>query len=332
MALKAQALVASRGSHLAVVRTDITNAFNDVSRLSALQALHDIDPQLAACQHSWLTRHTVAVTRAPGSARAILRTSRGIPQGDPLSSLTFTAVLARPLATMAEMTDASVTPLAFADDTLLVCSRDQIAPVVQQWEHLLTAHSLRLNHSKLSIWLPECADPPAELLHAFPHASFSASGIIICGLPSASSSSAHDPDALLPWGTQDFTLAHLETLKASLLKRFHALSQLTQLLGPTSSACHLALHVARINLQARFVHIWRYLSWPVLHVWAWSLQQHWTDWIATLPVSTPSTAPLQPISLPCLCATAAWASWTFGMKLSCTIYPEHLLYVIKLLH
>ena len=69
MALKAQALVASQGSTLAVVRTDIANAFNDVSRASALQALHDIDPQLAACQHSWLTRPTVAVTRAPGGLR-----------------------------------------------------------------------------------------------------------------------------------------------------------------------------------------------------------------------------------------------------------------------
>ena len=238
-------------------------------------------------------RPTVAVTRASSSTRAILRTSRGIPQGDPLSSLTFTAVLARPLATMADMHDAHVTPLAFADDTLLVCGRDHVTPVVRQWEHLLSAHSLTLNHGKLSIWLPECARPPDELRRAFPEASFSPSGIVICGLPTASSSSAHDPDALLPWGTQAFTLAHLETLKASLLRRFQALSQLTELLGPTTSACHLALHVARINLQARFVHIWRYLPWPVLHIWAWSLQRHWQDWLATL------------LSLPLDCPTAS---------------------------
>ena len=131
------------------------------------------------------------------------------------------------------------------------------------------------------------------MLAAFPDASFSASGIIVCGLPSASSSSAHDPDAVLPWGTHDFTLAHLEALKASLLKRFSTLSQLAELLGPNSSACHLALHVARINLQARFVHIWRYLPWPVLHIWAWSLQQHWTAWISTL------------LALPLDCPTAA---------------------------
>ena len=143
MALKAQALVASQGSTLAVVRTDIANAFNDVSRTSALQALHDVDPQLAACQHTWLTRPTVAVTRATGGLRDTLRTCRGIPQGDPLSSLTFTAVLAKPLAAMTELPECSVTPLAFADDTLLVCPRDQIVPVVHQWERLLQGHSLR---------------------------------------------------------------------------------------------------------------------------------------------------------------------------------------------
>ena len=49
-----------------------------------------------------------------------------------MSSLTFTAVLARPLAAMTEMSDCSVTPLAFADDTLLVCPRDQTVPVVHQ--------------------------------------------------------------------------------------------------------------------------------------------------------------------------------------------------------
>ena len=143
------------------------------------------------------------------------------------------------------------------------------------------------------------SDPPAEVLSAFPGASFGASGVVVCGLPSAGGRSARDPDAVFPWGTQDFTLAHLDSLKTSLLQRFSTLSHLSELLGPNSCACHLALHVARINLQARFVHIWRYLPWPVLHLWAWSLQQHWTTWISallSLPLDCPTASAL--LSLP----------------------------------
>ena len=237
-ALKAQALVAQAGSTLAVIRTDTANAFNDVSRASALAALHHIDHQLASCRHSWLMRPTIAVTRGPAGHRELLRTSRGIPQ-KPMSSLTFTAIFAQPLADMAASEDTPVTPLAFADDTLLITPRYSVTTVVSRWEAALRPHLLSLSLHKIFIWSPQCDTPPAEIVTAFPSATFSADGIIICGLPCASSSSADDPDALLPWGTRDFALTRLETLKTSLLRRFSTLSQLEELLGPASPDCHL---------------------------------------------------------------------------------------------
>ena len=99
------------------MRCDIANAFNSIDRAAVLAALHDIHPELARSQHAWLQRPAVALTLMPGGSRATLRAAVGIPQG-PL--LAFIAALGPRLRLLPAR---SVTPLAFADDVLLICPR-----------------------------------------------------------------------------------------------------------------------------------------------------------------------------------------------------------------
>ena len=78
------------------LRTDIHNALNEVDRQKVLQALEAAHPLLAASQFSWLHRPSHAVMSTAQGTRRTLTTHQGIPQGDPLSSLTFGAGPAPP--------------------------------------------------------------------------------------------------------------------------------------------------------------------------------------------------------------------------------------------
>ena len=79
-----------RADHDAIyIRTDIRNAFNEVNRQAALDALRRAHPTLGAVNHAWLHRPTTAVLQAQEGQRTMMTTHAGIPQGDPLSSLAF---------------------------------------------------------------------------------------------------------------------------------------------------------------------------------------------------------------------------------------------------
>ena len=101
------------------IRTDIQNAFNEVDRQAALDALERAHPTLAAMHFAWLHQPTTAVMQANSGVRSLLTTHAGIPQGDPLSSLAFGLVLAQPLAQMQTLPRCD--PWAYADDTVIAC-------------------------------------------------------------------------------------------------------------------------------------------------------------------------------------------------------------------
>ena len=66
-------------------------------------------------------------------------------------------------------------------------------------------------------------------------------------------------DRDLAWGTDSHVDQFLETVLSQLDVRLGALTKFMQVLGPSSVAGHAALHVLRINLLARFVHMFRFL-------------------------------------------------------------------------
>ena len=99
------------------IRTDISNAFNEVDRQHVLESLMTAHPLLSASQYAWLHRPTHAVMHSQAGSRRTLSTAQGIPQGDPLSSIAFAIALAKPLQHMHAMHSS---PFAYADDTVLV--------------------------------------------------------------------------------------------------------------------------------------------------------------------------------------------------------------------
>ena len=162
------------------IRTDIHNAFNEVDRGQVLQSLETAHPLLAASQYPWLHRPSQAVMHAPEGTRRLLSTHQGIPQGDPLSSLTFAVTLARPLQTMA---DRGYQPFAYADDVVLAAPADHTGTALREWRDQLGCIGLRLNQKKLHFWNPGLHDILLNVQENYPDLQISAHGFVVCGLP-----------------------------------------------------------------------------------------------------------------------------------------------------
>ena len=133
------------------LRTDIQNAFNQADRQSTLDSLASAHPLLQASQYAWLRNPSHAFMQAGHGGRRHLTTDAGIPQGDPLSSLAFTLLLAAPLQTL---NSDSVTAVAYADDVVLVATPDAMAEALPRWQRLLGPLGLTLNLDKLQLWEP----------------------------------------------------------------------------------------------------------------------------------------------------------------------------------
>ena len=140
---------------------------------------------------------------------------------------------------------------------------------------------MRLNPDKIAVWGPNLTAIPPRLAEACPSAKFSSEGLLICGIPVDRSGELPD-DAAQPLGNASFTSAFLEQLRMKLRLRLNALSALTDALGPSSSAAHLAVHILRVNLQTAFVHIFRACHRTVVHAWAGQLQEDVQTWLSDL--------------------------------------------------
>ena len=269
------------------IRTDIRNAFNEVSRQAALDALRNAHPTLGSLHHAWLHRPTVAITNASEGQRVLMTTHAGIPQGDPLSSLTFGMVLAPPLRRLQELPQC--TPVAYADDTVIACHPDVALEYLNAWRDSLQTVGLTLNWDKLHVWNPNSLDLPVAFQEAFPAATYTTDGFKVCGLP-LDQADANDPHDFAPVGTMAFTQAFLAEAKRSLLLRLRALSTFVHTLGPHTEALHVALTVARVNLQNRHVHLFRFCDRDTMHTWTADLAQVTHEWLTELldlPLVTP---------------------------------------------
>ena len=146
------------------IRTDIRN----VHRQAALVGLARAHPLLASLHHAWLHRPTTAVLNTPHGTRKTFCTHAGIPQGDPLSSLSFALVLAEPLADLAALPGCH--PLAYADDTVVACPVEVAHEYVAAWRDSLAACGLSLNLDKLRVWNARGLDVPISFQESFPQA------------------------------------------------------------------------------------------------------------------------------------------------------------------
>ena len=287
-AREARSLI-NRASSNVLVRCDIANAFNSIDREAVLQAFHDISPELAHSQCAWLQRPTVALTMMSDGTRSALRTAVGIPQKNPLSSLAFTAALGPSLR---RLPTRSVTPLAFADDVLLICPRASALDDFAYWQRALGELGLTVSVGKTAVWDPR-GDPEwaARFCAAYPGAVVSADGLTICGLPVAELSPDH-LDWDMAWGNDPFLAQFLRTAQDRLTVRLRALSQFVHLMGPDTPAMHVALQILRTNLLPRFTHLFRFVPLRLTLPWARDLDRDLVTWLETLlhlPLREPSS-------------------------------------------
>ena len=168
------------GEDQVFLRTDINNAFNQADRQATLDSLALAHPLLQASQYAWLRHPTHAFLPAWQGGRRQMCTDVGIPQGDPLSSLAFTILLAGPLQAL---NSPSVTAVAYADDVVLVGSPDAITEALSAWQRLLEPLGLTVNLDKLQLWNPGGLPIPQTMQDAFPNLSQCERGFRICGLP-----------------------------------------------------------------------------------------------------------------------------------------------------
>ena len=100
----------------------------------------------------------------------------------------------------------------------------------------------------------------------YPDAQAARAGFKVCGLP-LDQADQTDPQDFTPMGNWDFTEALLEEARESTNRRLRILATFIQTLGPHTEALHVALRIARINLQARRVHLYRFCDRAMIHRW-----------------------------------------------------------------
>ena len=269
------------------IRTDIHNAFNEVDRGQVLQSLETAHPLLAASQYPWLHRPSQAVMQAPEGTRRLLSTHQGIPQGDPLSSLTFAVTLAKPLQTMA---DNGYQPFAYADDVVLAAPADRTGTALAEWRDQLGCIGLRLNQHKLHFWNPGLHDIPLDVQETYPDLQISAQGFVVCGLPIDSEEGPADERAG-PWGTASYVDQFLQEVRQTLAGRLRTLATFVNHHGPHTEALHIALSIVRIQLLTRHVHLARFCQRDSFHRWAGEIDRDIIGWLTNvleLPLDTPA--------------------------------------------
>ena len=157
------------------------------------------------------------------------------------------------------------------------------------WRDSLATQGLTLNTAKLQVWNPGDLHIPPQFREAFPEAEHTVSGFRVCGLP-LDQADADDPHAYTPMGTGEFTRLFLEEARESTLRRLRVLSTFVHAMGPNTEALHVALRIARVNLQGRHVHLYRFCRRPAMHMWTATLDNDIRTWLGELlelPLVTP---------------------------------------------
>ena len=206
----------------------------------------------------------------------MLVTHSGIPQGDPISSLTFGLVLAERLRKLQELPQCA--PAAYADDTVIACPPDVVLEYMQAWRDSLATVGLTLNWHRLHIWSPHQLDLPIDFQTAFPDAQYTTDGFKVCGLP-LDQADPQDPHDFSPLSTGEFTTTFLAEAREALQQRL-----------PHAEGLRVALTVARVNLQNRHVHLFRFCDPAAMRTWTAQLAGDMHTWLAELldmPIVTP---------------------------------------------
>ena len=226
MAQKIQQHLRQVAGEAVYIRTDIRNAFNEVSRQAALQALERAHLELAPLHHAWLHRPTTAILPATVGRRQTI-----------VTHLAFALVLADPLQKLQSLPACDV--MAYADDTVLACPPAVAVEYLQAWRDSLAAVGLSVNPHKLQVWNPRDLLLPAAFREAYPEATVTRDGFKVCGLP-LDQADQNDPQDFTPLGAGTFTEHFLEEAREATNRRLRILATFVQTMGPHTEALHVA--------------------------------------------------------------------------------------------
>ena len=97
-----------------------------------------------------------------------------------------------------------------------------------------------------------------------------------------------DPLPDTPWGDDSYTEEFLRQARDALQHRLRLLATFVLHHGPQTEALHVALHILRVNLSGRLVHLYRFCPWSLLRPWTATLADDLHDWmriIVGLPIA-----------------------------------------------
>ena len=243
------------------VQMDLQDAFCSADRRVLLRTMADLSSDLAAACSSWLATPSFTVIEGELEHPAIYQTTRGIAQGDPLSTVGFCMLMAS--ARKEWMRTAANTSQwgAYVDDTVLIVDPAHLDESWTSASAVLAAHGLQINARKTRIW----AQP--EQIDESWHGCLQPSGLKLCGLPVWEDSSTGVHMDATPVGGNQFLADFMEAHCQDFAKRLSTLQALVQHLGPNSGALHASLRVLRTSMLQRHQHVLRTVPWNVLRPW-----------------------------------------------------------------
>ena len=220
-ATSVQAAATQAGHEGVFVRLDIANAFGSIDRRRAIAEAASHAAVLAKALTTWLSRPSLAALRTDTTTNAVIPSSCGIPQGDPLSSVLFCIASAPALRMLNDPVSSPGRVHAYVVDSILITTAPQSGMALLRYKRALQELGLRLNDHKTAIWGPNLSRLPGSLTTLVKPDVLRADALVICGLPIQDPASPGHDEHSLPLGTPEFIERFLGSVRRALGNQAH---------------------------------------------------------------------------------------------------------------
>ena len=253
-----------------VVQLDIRNAFGAIDRSAALRLLWDkLDTNARDTWLPWIIDSLSAAlaVMAPHDPTIVERTWDGLPQGDPLSAIIFSAVMALQLQEWSAPAEGTILKACYVDDTIIGVHPTQLAEAMISLKNHFQSIGLTIQPAKTRIW----ADPHLRGQNLLQDAIAEAhlpievlrEGITICG-------QAFGDDSLQesPFGDTGFIQEWLRKIQEQLQQRLRKLLSLPRVAADSAPSIQVTALLLRAMWPGAVVHLLRSLPTHITQAWA----------------------------------------------------------------
>ena len=287
-----------------LVQLDISNAFGNLNRKKVIEILHKHatphakETWLPLIQHS-LSAGTEIVS--PHDSDITITSHDGIPQGDPLSTLLFSSVMALILAEWAAFAAAAPAStilaqgphnirdapfvVSYVDDNIIAMKVEELPARLLSLQEHLSEYGLQLQTEKTRIWGSSIvrADPQttAKMCEANIPLSALRNGLTVCG-----NALGDEADTELPLGDDHYVAQWLTDKAAEVGKKLQRLSSLVLVDANELPLVQAALLILRTTWPGAITHILRALPVSLSRQWAETIQPLFDDCFATITNTT----------------------------------------------